>query len=247
MKRIQYLALLLSLAAFLSLAGTGFSIWYNFTPVNVTLGGDGENPAKLNAYVVDRSNDYIAPDPSSGTGISIFNYSALSFTNAQGEATPTGSITVDYLLQVPACRAAFGNSLTLSFVLSYENALSSSLFSTAGLSAGEVKSITATVNGEAVTPGNTGARLTLQKDLDISAATGDTLRVQVVYTFTIPQCYDTDGDGNYNEKNAEGTYTDTVGNFRNLFGRYLQVANDAVNTTGTTTFITEASVAKKAA
>jgi hypothetical protein len=250
MKKHQILALFLSVAAFLSLLGTGFAIWYNVDVPTVEIEGDEDNPAKINAFAVDRSSDYIALK---GTQpITVFQYSALSFTDSNSNPADTGTITVNYTLNAKDSLERYGdasNKVLLTLTLTHENTLTlmhentpynAPLFAAAN-GDGEKKSVTAavTVNGAEVVHNHepdenasTDDKLVFTVELDLSSYAASTATdVVVTYTFEIPKNYDSNANGSH--KDAE----DKVGNFRNVFGQYLLAFNDK-----TTTFVTAAAI-----
>lgn len=255
MKKHQILALFLSVAAFLSLLGTGFAIWYNVDVPTVEIEGDEDNPAKINAFAVDRSSDYIYLNKNeTDPGITVFQYSALSFTGKTGTAIDTGEITVHYTLNAKKCLERYRNGtdskVLLTLTLTHENTLTlmhentpydAPLFAAAN-GDGEKKSVTAavTVNGAVVVhnhepdeDASTDDKLVFTLELDLSSYAASTATdVVVTYTFEIPKNYDTNGDGDHVD--AE----DKAGNFRNVFGKYLLANKDGK----TTTFVTAAAI-----
>ena len=243
MKKHQILALFLSVAAFLSLLGTGFAIWYNVDVPTVEIEGDEDNPAKINAFAVDRSSDYIALK--GAQPITVFQYSALSFTGSNSTPADTGRITVNYTLNAKDSLERYGDAskkVLLTLTLTHENTLNNApLFAAANANNNETKNIAATVKlgtGEALqatadVQASANDKLVFTVELDLSSYAASTATdVVVTYTFEIPKNYDSNANGSH--KDAE----DKAGNFRNVFGKYLLANKDGK----TTTFVTAAAI-----
>ena len=209
MKKIKYLAFVMSVVTFLSLVGVGFSIWYN---VDVILpNGDGtvtDNNNVITAYAVDQSSNILY---CKGT-IEVFQYSALSFSGGD-----TGKITATYWIDTNS--EFITDSTTLTFSLTYEegtiraldandDGTNDGLF---GAVDGTTKSFSASINNS-VDLGN--ATVSTDGKMISFTCTYGAIKNQIAgngtftltYTLNIPKTY------------AGGT---TVGNFRKAFGQYL--------------------------
>ena len=202
------LSLILTVAALLATLCTGFAVWYEIQFTNDTL-PEGNRGLKMHSYAIDDSS--VVGVSMKQNGMSVFNYSATSFT-AGGAETNEGSISVTYVIDKDAL---FGDtsSTTLIFTLSYLHAGSETLFNPE-LAAGQSMEVGATVNGANATLTRTGAALSVETTLEKAGCPEE---ITVVYTFRIP-----------NEN----------GNFRKVFGKYLYY--ERPNTDGvpeTTTFI----------
>ena len=209
MKKIKYLALLLSVATFLSVVGIGFAIWYN---VKVILpNGDGTvtgDSNKITAYSVDKSSNILKCDD-----ISMFSYSALSFSGNNG--TGTGTIEVTYWIDMNS--EFITDSTTLTFSLTYEEgtirALDANDDGTNDGLFGEVTGTTKTFSAAIGSVGLGNATVSTDGKTISFTCTYGAIKNQITnnaftltYTLTIPETY------------TGGT---TVGNFRKAFGQYL--------------------------
>lgn len=225
MKKIQYLALVMSVVTFLSLVGVGFSIWYNLDVILPN--GDGVvtgNENVITAYAVDRSSDILKC-----TGnISMFSYSALSFVGGD-----SGTIAVPYTIDMSKTDI-LKDSTRLTFSLTTEE---NTTKDNAGLFGdaedGTTKSFSAAIGsvdlGDAdVSDDGKTISFTCTYDAISELVQANGGNFTLTYTLTIP------------EKYADNT---TVGNFRRAFGQYLlsNKVNDDGSTT-TTKFIVMAGV-----
>ena len=195
-------------------------------------------------FAVDRSSDYIALKDTQP--ITVFQYSALSFTGSDSNPTDTGEITVSYKLNAKKCLERYRNGtdskVLLTLTLTHENTLNNAaLFAAANANNNETKNITATVKlgtGEALQAtadedASANDKLVFTVELDLSSYAASTATdVVVTYTFEIPKNYDTNGDGDHVDAG------DKAGNFRNVFGKYLLANKDGK----TTTFVTAAAI-----
>ena len=210
------LSLILTVATLLATLCTGFAVWYEIQFTNNTP-PEGNQGLKMHSYAIDDSS--VVGVTMKQNGMSVFNYSATSFT-AGGAETNEGSISVTYVIDKDAL---FGDtsSTTLVFTLSYLHAGSQTpetpenktLFNPE-LAAGQSMEVGATVNGANATLTRTGAALSVETTLDKADCPEE---ITVVYTFRIPS---------------------DNGNFRKVFGKYLYY--ERPNTDGvteTTTFI----------
>ena len=200
MKKIKYLALLLSVATFLSLVGIGFAIWYN---LDVILPGDNgvitdKNNNVITAYSVDKSSNILKC-----TGeIGMFSYSALSFSGGN-----SGTITVKYSINTSS--EFITDNTTLTFSLTTEENTTKGDAGLFGAVDGTTKSFSAAIGSVGL--GNATVS-TDGKTISFTCTYG-AIKNQITnnaftltYTLTIPETY------------AGGT---TVGNFRKAFGQYL--------------------------
>lgn len=224
MRKIKYLALLMSLTTVLTILSVGFSAWMNLKPASYSL--TGPSAGKLTAFAVNRSTDFISQE-----SISIFNYSAFSFTKG-GSPVDSGSVTVNYKINLKAYCAANGidsytslESIVLDFSLTHENTRNNTALFTA--TAG--KTIEVFINGSKFTGtvNNSGNLLSLRQTLNLAG-----IEVDANGCFTIP---------------VEYRFTIAQASFRSLFGQFLLNGVSATDSDGnptklTTTFITAASI-----
>lgn len=229
MKKIQYLALVMSVVTFLSLVGVGFSIWYNLDVILPN--GDGVvtgNENVITAYAVDRSSDILKC-----TGnISMFSYSALSFVGGD-----SGTIAVPYTIDMSKTDI-LKDSTRLTFSLTYEEGTiraldangdntNDGLFTAINGTWNKVEATISINNSDGSTTTILTATPTVSDDRKTVSFTCEYSKIAkqitngtfvVTYTLTIPETY------------SDGT---TVGNFRRAFGQYL--LSNKVNDDGSTT------------
>ncbi|MBQ2734238.1 MAG: hypothetical protein IJF33_00245 [Clostridia bacterium] len=202
MKKIKYLAFVMSVVTFLSLVGVGFSIWYN---VDVILpNGDGtvtDNNNVITAYAVDQSSNILY---CKGT-IEVFQYSALSFSDGD-----TGKITATYWIDTNS--EFITDSTTLTFSLTTEENTTKGNAGLFGAVDGTTKSFSASINNS----------------VDLGNATVSTDGKMISFTCTYGAISELvqANDGNFTltyTLNIPKTYSGgtTVGNFRKAFGQYL--------------------------
>ncbi len=203
MKKIKYIALIMSVASSLLMFSVGFSTWYSVDPAVAAALGAAE------AFAVEEYSQYI-----SLREFKMFKFSALSFRDDSGAETDTATIEVSYTVNKAALEKT-GGEFTADVTLGYHNLSNyakedgfAGLF--AGLADGTCGKVSATVNSEALTTLNVGNE---SIDLTYKFEGIDTSKdydFTVIYTFNIPS------------KN---------GNFRQNFGRYINMANiDATHT-----------------
>lgn len=236
MRKIGFIAFIMSLASSFFMFAIGFAMWSSFTlPETETRGGS------LKAYnVVDYvENDYISLKDTGG--IEMFSYSDKSFVSTDGKTmTNTGTITANYTINLDACQSAINENgeLTVEILLQYgnlnlpENESAPALFETLSEKNGSRKisaQVKVKVEGsdETVLDGTAqtynGTSFLISHTFKNMSNSG-TYDFTVVYTFEIPKEY------TYED------FTDTD-NFKNTFGKYLKSAeNDK------TEFITTATI-----
>ena len=204
MKKIKYLALLLSVATFLSVVGIGFAIWYN---LDVILPGDNgvitdKNNNIITAYSVDKSSSVLYCTEV----IEVFEYSALAFAGNNG----TGAIKATYWIDMNS--EFITNSTTLTFSLTTEKNTTKGDAGLFGDVTGTTKTFSASINnsvdlGDAdVSDDGKTISFTCTYDAISELVQANGGNFTLTYTLTIPETY------------AGGT---TVGNFRKAFGQYL--------------------------
>ena len=227
MKKIGFIAFILSLASSLFLFSIGFATWTSFALPAM----QGTNGSITSYGVVD----YVKTDYISGA-TTMFRYKSPGFVDSLGKSTDTGTITTDYSIDIDACREVMGNdwngTLTVEILaefvhlISYDDEASPMLFST--LADGKnVRSVSVAVkkNGvtlEGATVENRGSSLAISQQLTGLPNEGECV-ITVEYTFAVP------------EKYADGT----AGNFYQNFGKHLSVKDGEK-----TEFVTTATIAE---
>ena len=222
LRKIRLMAIIASVTACLLMFSVGFSVWFKVeAPEPVTPEEDGS----FEAY------DVLTIHMKTPDGMEIFEYSALSFRNAAGASTSSGQINVNYVVPQSTVTATGGN-FTVDVTLTYETLSTYADANFAGLFASlekgtetnqvSVTSSEGTVSNYTVSADNITAKLTFS---DITVAENENYEFTLTYNFNIPQD------------------TDTVkGNFRQIFGKYLNVQSEQVNEP--TKFIVTAQVTK---
>lgn len=235
MKRVRLMSLLLSWACFICLCSVGFSSWYQFDPSNFEAHGKG---SFIGYDTVDMDECVYAEAGS----FQIFEYSSLSFvesTSGGTVETDVGTISVVYVVDLAKAKAAmtaagktWSGTLNVKICLSYENLADYGEGDFRGLflplnnaPANSQKTVAVTVDSVAPTGAvsNSGTEISFTQTLTGLGDTG-TRVMNVVYSFNVPKSY-TD---------------DTVGNFRNHFGKYLKT--DGAADGKATQFITTARI-----
>jgi hypothetical protein len=225
LRKIKAIALLMSVMTCILMFSVGFSAWFKISaPAPVIPDEDGS----FEAY------DVLTIHMQTPNGMEIFEYSALSFRNAAGESTSNGQIKVHYVVPKSTVDAANGN-FTVDVTLTYEtlskyateDANFAGLFAGLGKGTGtnqvSVTSSKGTVSDYTVGADNITAKLTFE---DITLAANETeYAFTLTYDFNIPP--DTEA---------------LKGNFRQMFGKYLNVTSESVE--APTKFIVTAQVTK---
>lgn len=224
LRKIKAIALLMSVMTCILMFSVGFSAWFKISaPAPVTPDEDGS----FEAY------DVLTIHMQTPNGMEIFEYSALSFRNAAGESTSNGQIKVHYVVPKSTVDAADRNftvdvTLTYDTLSQYANdADFEGLFAGLGKGMGtnqvSVTSSNGTVSNYTVGADNITAKLTFE---NITLAANETeYAFTLTYDFNIPA--DTEA---------------LKGNFRQTFGKYLNVTSESVE--APTKFIVTAQVTK---
>lgn len=222
LRKIKFMALLLSITSCLFMFSVGFATWYNVSaPTPVTTSGSFEAYDVLTIHM--KEND----------GMNLFEYSALSFRDADGKATDKGQIKVHYVVPKSTVDATDGD-FTVDVTLTYDtlsryahDADFAGLF--AGLEKGtgtnqvNVTSSKGTVSEYVVSDTQITAKITFE-NVTLTES-------QTEYAFALTYDFNIPAD------------TDTVkGNFRQTFGKYLNIQSEEVK--NPTKFIVTAQVTK---
>lgn len=207
-KRIKFIALLMSVAMALTLFTSGFAVWYHFKPIDTTYN------ESIDSFGVDDSTSFIKL-----TNMQVFEFSSLYFikydSGGKKEPTDEGKITVKYNVNIDNCKRllseageTYDNTLTVELTLGYENLTDSSYKLFEEINEGNnVKTISARINDISVDASgiaNNGEIITVTHTLTGLPDSG-TYDMTVEYVFNVP----------YNNE-------EKIGNFRNNFGKYLK-------------------------
>ena len=229
LRKIRLMAIIASVTACLLMFSVGFSVWFKVeAPEPVILDNENGNGGSFEAY------DVLTIHMKTPDGMEIFEYSALSFRDAAGASTSNGQIKVNYVVPESTVNATDGD-FTVDVTLTYETlstyaaaegenfkGLFASLEKGTETNQVSVTSSKGTVSDYTVSADNITAKLTFS---DITVAENENYEFTLTYNFNIPQD------------------TDTVkGNFRQIFGKYLNVQSEQVNEP--TKFIVTAQVTK---
>ena len=244
MKRIKLLMATLPLLMAICLMSTGFAGWVS------VYNAAAEVSDSFEGYGVIDFTSVITT-----SGPQIFSIKAESFVNEQGENQDYGSIIVPYSIDLAKCTS---NNITVHLSLSYEGLASSDkdlfvmpparsdghtynytisvVLDTIGEDVADisVSDVAATLNvtetaGD-ITVTNYGTRIDVDIDMTVTAGSG-TKAFNVIYTFNIPR-----------DTTAPSDASALPVNFRECFGKYLDVRADSQ-----TKFVTTAWVENKQA
>lgn len=224
------------------LMSTGFAGWVSVYNAAAEVNGSFEGYGVINSDTVI-----------STSGPQIFSIKAESFVNEQGKKQDSGAITVPYSIDLANCTS---NNITVHLSLAYDNLVlnDKSLFvmpsarsdghtynytisvgldtNGDGVADASVSDVATTLNATKtagdITVTNYGTRIDVDIDMTVTAGSG-TKAFNVIYTFNIPR-----------DTTAPSGSGALPVNFRECFGKYLDVRADSQ-----TKFVTSAWVENK--
>lgn len=238
--RSKHIPLLMSILICITMISVGFSSWVTINPPT-----DDKGAGSFTAYTILENatlSEFVT-----GGGMTMFNYSALSFTDAGGNSQDYGLITADYIIDVAKYAehkgASWDGNLRLQFSLWCENLWQESAENPHNLFTDLTGTYTRTFSVTAKY-GTTDLEITpvvhgeLNKHIgyvDISGLENlddsSSCVVSVTYRFDVPRDITVDGNA-------------IPANFRNAFGKYIKKLDDVEN--GKTIFVTSAEVVEVA-